>query len=196
LVSYLRPNLLLLDEPTNHLDLEMRQALAVALQDYEGAVVLVSHDRHLLRSVADDLVLVDQGVARVFDGDLDDYARWFMTREQAEVDAQVEPAANSAEQRKQRKREEAELRNRLSPLKNEIAKLEKRLAQAQEERGKIELSLADSELYAAAAKVKLQDLLQKQTDNSRLIDTLEEQWLEAHDRLEQAMAQAGVNSSL
>jgi len=113
---------LLLDEPTNHLDLEMRQALAVALQDYEGAVVLVSHDRHLLRSVADDLVLVDQGVAKEFDGDLDDYARWFMTREQAEVQAQSEPNANSAEQRKQRKREEAELRKRLSPLKNEIAK--------------------------------------------------------------------------
>jgi ATP-binding cassette subfamily F protein 3 len=196
LVSYLRPNLLLLDEPTNHLDLEMRQALAVALQDYEGAVVLVSHDRHLLRSVADDLLLVDQGIAQVFDGDLDDYARWFMTRERAEVEADAKPSANSAEERKQRKREEAALRNRLSPLKNEIAKLEKQLAHAQEERSKIEISLADGELYAAAAKVKLQDLLQKQTDNSRLIDTLEEQWLEAHDRLEQAMAQAGVNSSL
>jgi len=194
LVSYLRPNLLLLDEPTNHLDLEMRQALAVALQDYEGAVVLVSHDRHLLRSVADDLVLVDQGVAKEFDGDLDDYARWFMTREQAEVQAQSEPNANSAEQRKQRKREEAELRKRLSPLKNEIAKLEKHLAQAQEDRSKIELSLADSEIYAAAAKAKLQDLLQKQTDNSRLIVTLEEQWLEAHDQLEQALAQAGAIS--
>jgi ATP-binding cassette, subfamily F, member 3 len=195
LVSYLRPNLLLLDEPTNHLDLEMRQALAVALQDYEGAVVLVSHDRHLLRSVADDLLLVDQGVAKVFDGDLDDYARWFMTREKAEVEAQAEPAANSAEQRKQRKREEAELRNRLSPLKNEIAKLEKRLTQAQQERAQIELSLADGEIYSAAAKTKLQGLLQQQTDNLRLIATLEEQWLEANDRLEQAVAQAGTASA-
>src|SRR5690606_1540136 len=80
LVSYQRPNLLLLDEPTNHLDLEMRQALAVALQDYEAAVVLVSHDRHLLRAVADELVLVDQGRATPFDGDLDDYARWFTAK--------------------------------------------------------------------------------------------------------------------
>jgi ATP-binding cassette, subfamily F, member 3 len=195
LVSYLRPNLLLLDEPTNHLDLEMRQALAVALQDYEGAVVLVSHDRHLLRSVADDLVLVDQGVARVFDGDLDDYARWFMTREQAEVQADAEPTANSAEQRKQRKREEAELRNRLSPLKNAIAKLEKQLSQAQDERVRIESALADSEIYAAAAKTKLQDLLARQTDNLRLITELEEAWLEANDRLEQAIAQAGLSSA-
>ena len=79
LVSFRRPNLLLLDEPTNHLDLEMRQALAVALQDYEGAVVLVAHDRHLLRAVADELILVDAGRASPFDGDLEDYARWFMT---------------------------------------------------------------------------------------------------------------------
>ncbi len=192
LVSYLRPNLLLLDEPTNHLDLEMRQALAVALQDYEGAVVIVSHDRHLLRAVADDLVLVDQGVAKPFDGDLDDYARWFMTREKAEVQAETEAPANSAEQRKQRKREEAELRNRLSPLRAEIAKLEKRLGQAQEERAQIESALADSEIYTAAKKQQLQELLLRQTDNTRLIGSIEEQWLEATERLEQASAQAGI----
>src|SRR5690606_37430836 len=106
LTSYLRPNLLLLDEPTNHLDLEMRQALAMALQDYEAAVVLVSHDRHLLRAVADDLILVDQGRAQPFDGDLDDYAKWFQTREAAEEAEIVSAAPTSAEQRKQRKREE------------------------------------------------------------------------------------------
>ncbi|HEU4654498.1 MAG TPA: ATP-binding cassette domain-containing protein [Steroidobacteraceae bacterium] len=192
LVSYLRPNLLLLDEPTNHLDLEMRQALAVALQDYEGAVVLVSHDRHLLRAVADDLVLVDQGAAKPFDGDLDDYARWFMTREKAEVQAETDAPANSAEQRKQRKREEAELRNRLSPLRTEIAKLEKRLGQAQEERAQIESALADSEIYTAAKKQQLQELLMRQTDNTRLIGSIEEQWLEATERLEQASTQAGL----
>src|SRR4029079_16357590 len=79
LVAFRRPNLLLLDEPTNHLDLEMRQALAVALQDYEGAVVLVAHERHLLRAVADELILVDGGHAEQFDGALEDYARWFLT---------------------------------------------------------------------------------------------------------------------
>jgi ATP-binding cassette subfamily F protein 3 len=190
LVSYLRPNLLLLDEPTNHLDLEMRQALAIALQDYEGAMVLVSHDRHLLRAVADDLILVDQGAAKPFDGDLDDYARWFLTREQAEEAAIGTPAANSAEQRKQRKREEAELRNRLSPLRNEIAKLEKQLAQAQGERMKIEAELADETIYAPAAKQKLQDLLKRQTENLRNIEQLEERWLAATDRFEQALARS------
>ena len=87
LVSYLRPNLLLLDEPTNHLDLEMRQALAVALQDFEAAVVLVSHDRHLLRAVADELLLVDQGRVTPFDGDLDDYAKWFTSARTKRVHA-------------------------------------------------------------------------------------------------------------
>src|SRR5690606_15533090 len=110
LVSYLRPNLLLLDEPTNHLDLEMRQALAVALQDFEAAVLLVSHDRHLLRAFADELILVDRGRAQPFDGDLDDYARWFTTREAEEEAAIASAAPTSAEQRKQRKREEAEQR--------------------------------------------------------------------------------------
>src|SRR5678815_200833 len=119
LVSFRRPNLLLLDEPTNHLDLEMRQALAVALQDYDGAVVLVAHDRHLLRAVADELILVDAGRATPFDGDLEDYARWFLTSaapaQEQETVAQPTPEQTS-EQKKQRKREEAERRNRLSPL--------------------------------------------------------------------------------
>src|ERR1700761_6529185 len=114
LTAYLRPNLLLLDEPTNHLDLEMRQALAVALQEYEGAVVLVSHDRHLLRTVADEFIVVDKGRATPFDGDLEDYAKWLSETDDAPVAAdadgvpkQVQPQAESAELRKQRKREEA-----------------------------------------------------------------------------------------
>jgi ATP-binding cassette subfamily F protein 3 len=195
LVSYLRPNLLLLDEPTNHLDLEMRQALAIALQDYAGAMVLVSHDRHLLRAVADDLILVDQGAAQPFDGDLDDYARWFMTREKTEEARLATPAANSAEQRKQRKREEAELRSRLSPLRNEIAKLEQQLAQAQGERTKIEAELVDENIYAAAAKQKLQDVLRRQTENLRTIERIEEQWLAATERLEDAISQSALGSS-
>src|SRR5690606_10219431 len=139
-----RPNLLLLDEPTNHLDLEMRQALAVALQDYEAAVVLVSHDRHLLRAVADDLILVDQGRARNFDGDLDDYARWFTTREEsASIDSSTAgAAAASADQRKQRKRSEAQRRNRLSPLRAEIAGIEATIHRLERQRSEIETSLA------------------------------------------------------
>ncbi len=187
LVSYLRPNLLLLDEPTNHLDLEMRQALAVALQEFEAAVVLVSHDRHLLRAFADELILVDQGRAQPFDGDLDDYARWFTTREAAEEEAiSAAPAPTSAEQRKQKKREDAERRARLSPLKNEIAKLEREIVRLQGELARIEAALAAPDIYEASAKARLHELLQSQTRFKRELASFEEAWLEASEKLEQA----------
>ena len=184
LTSYLRPNLLLLDEPTNHLDLEMRQALAMALQDYEAAVVLVSHDRHLLRAVADELILVDQGRAQLFDGDLDDYARWFQTREDAETATEDAPAALNADQKKQRKREEAERRNRLSPLKADIARLEKQLAKLEQERTIVETALAEPDIYNPGSKQKLQELLQKQTQLKRDISNVETEWLSASEKLE------------
>ncbi|WP_129641794.1 ATP-binding cassette domain-containing protein [Peristeroidobacter agariperforans] len=190
LTSYLRPNLLLLDEPTNHLDLEMRQALAMALQDYEAAVVLVSHDRHLLRAVADELILVDQGRAQPFDGDLDDYAKWFQTREAAETSAEEETtaAALSAEQKKQRKREEAERRNRLSPIKADIARLEKQLAKLEQERTSVETALAEPDIYNPSSKQKLQELLQKQTQLKRDIANVETEWLAASEKLEAEMS--------
>jgi ATP-binding cassette, subfamily F, member 3 len=190
LVSYQRPNLLLLDEPTNHLDLEMRQALAVALQDYEAAVVLVSHDRHLLRAVADELILVDQGRASPFDGDLDDYARWFTTREAASNAPAIAaaPSGTSAEDRKQRKREEAERRNRLSPLRAEIAQLEAQITQLQTQNNEVEAALTDPDLYTAQSKSRLQELLQKQTRLRRDLEAREAAWLEASERLEAALA--------
>ncbi len=187
LVCYLRPNLLLLDEPTNHLDLEMRQALAVALQDYEAAVVLVSHDRHLLRAVADELILVDQGRAAPFDGDLDDYAKWFTTREQTETG--VTELSMGAEEKKRRKREEAERRNRLSPLKNEIARIETRIAALEQERTAMEKELASPDLYNANAKNRLQELLQAQTRVKRDIEDSEARWLAANERLEAALSE-------
>nr|WP_298716897.1 ATP-binding cassette domain-containing protein [uncultured Steroidobacter sp.] len=188
LTSYLRPNLLLLDEPTNHLDLEMRQALAMALQDYEAAVVLVSHDRHLLRAVADELILVDQGRAQPFDGDLDDYAKWFQTREEAETAEEASPAALSADQKKQRKREEAERRNRLSPLRADIARLEKQLAKLEQERTTVESALAEPDIYNPSSKQKLQELLQKQAQLKRDISNVETEWLSASEKLEAELA--------
>ena len=190
LTSYLRPNLLLLDEPTNHLDLEMRQALAMALQDYEAAVVLVSHDRHLLRAVADDLILVDQGRAQPFDGDLDDYAKWFQTSEEAQTATEDEcaPAALSAEQKKQRKRDEAERRSRLSPIKADIARFEKQLAKLEQERTIVETALAEPDIYNPNSKQKLQDLLQKQTQLKRDISNVETEWLTASEKLEAEMS--------
>jgi ATP-binding cassette subfamily F protein 3 len=187
LVSYLRPNLLLLDEPTNHLDLEMRQALAIALQDYDAAVVLVSHDRHLLRAVADDLILVDQGRARPFDGDLDDYARWFTTREQQEERLiEVREGVQTAEQKKQRKREEAEQRNRLSGLRSEIAKLEKEMQKLQAELATIEAALADPSVYQDQSKARLRQLLDSQTTLKRKLETAESAWLDNSEKLELA----------
>jgi ATP-binding cassette subfamily F protein 3 len=187
LVSYTRPNLLLLDEPTNHLDLEMRQALAVALQDYDAAVVLVSHDRHLLRAVADELILVDQGRARSFDGDLDDYARWFTTREQAEEQQiEVEQGAHTAEQKKQRKREEAEQRNRLSGLRSQIAKLEKEMEKLQTELAAVETVLSDASIYQEQSKPKLLQLLESQTTLKRKLEAAESSWLEHSEKLESA----------
>src|SRR5688572_1705114 len=195
LVSFRRPNLLLLDEPTNHLDLEMRQALAVALQDYEGAVVLVAHDRHLLRAVADELILVDAGRASPFDGDLEDYARWFMTsaaptqaEDTAVKSAPEQTNAQTNEQKKQRKRLEAERRNRLSPLRAEVARCEARIAELERRRGEIEAALATPDIYGEQAKQQLQALLKAQTQLRRDLQACEEAWVAASERLDAELA--------
>ena len=191
LVSFRRPNLLLLDEPTNHLDLEMRQALAVALQDYEGAVVLVAHDRHLLRAVADELILVDAGRATPFDGDLEDYARWFMTSAaptpEADTTSKSAPEQTN-EQKKQRRRLEAERRNRLSPLRAEVARCEARIAELERRRAEVETALANPDIYGEQAKQQLHDLLKVQTQVRRDLQASEEAWLAASERLDAELA--------
>ena len=189
LVTYLCPNLLLLDEPTNHLDLEMRQALAVALQDYAGAVVLVSHDRHLMRTVADVFHIVHRGRALPFDGDLEDYAKWLADADQvgsAEPPVNTEQRATEAN-RKQRKREDAERRNRLSPLKAQIAGFEQELERLARETVDVQSRLAEPDLYSDAARDTLRQLLQKQTDLKRATEKAEAAWLEASEQLEAAM---------
>jgi ATP-binding cassette subfamily F protein 3 len=164
LVSYLRPNLLLLDEPTNHLDLEMRQALAMALQDFAAAVVLVSHDRHLLRAFADELLLVDGGRVTPFDGDLDDYTRWFsITREEQKNAVRTESSSTSAEDRKQ---------------------LEKSMAQLNTEITDIKTILATEAIYRDAERNRLRELLETQAQLNRKLERLETDWLEASERLE------------
>ena len=191
LVSYLRPNLLLLDEPTNHLDLEMRQALAMALQDFAAAVVLVSHDRHLLRAFADELLLVDGGRVTQFDGDLDDYTRWFsITREEQKNVVRNDAASISNEDRKQRKRDDAERRKRLSPLKNQVAQLEKAMAQLNSEIADIKAILASEVIYRDAERNRLRELLETQGQLNRKLERLEADWLEASERLEREAAQS------
>ena len=192
LVAYLRPNLMLLDEPTNHLDLEMRQALTVALQEYTGAVVLVSHDRHLLRTVADQFYIVHAGKAVEFDGDLEDYAKWLnetdsvapATAATPVAKAEVAAAPESAESRKQRKREEAERRNRLSPLRAAVEKCERDLERLTKERSEVQAALEAPDLYTDSAKDRLRKLMERQTQLAREIENVEASWLAHTERLE------------
>ncbi len=189
LVSYQRPNLLLLDEPTNHLDLEMRQALTVALQEYEGAVVVVSHDRHLLRTVADELYRVSDGRAQLFEGDLDDYAR--MQEGEASGKAVTAPSntrVQGADAKRQRKREEAGRRQRLSGLKAEAGRLEQLLARLQGDLANNEAELADPALYAQDAKLELKKRLEAGRQLAAQIAQTEDAWLVAAERYEAAIA--------
>ena len=185
LVVYARPNLLLLDEPTNHLDLDMRLALTVALQDFPGAVLLVSHDRHLLRSVADRFLLVHDGRVQDFDGDLDDYARWL--RDGA-GDRHFRSRAKRASttSRKDARREAAQRRQELQPLRRSLKDLEKRLHTLEQRRAALEERLADRELYDENRKQDLQDLLHQQRDVAADLESTEARWLEIGERLEAA----------
>jgi ATP-binding cassette subfamily F protein 3 len=191
LVSYLQPNLLLLDEPTNHLDLEMRQALAVALQDYNGAVVLVSHDRHSLRTFADQFLIVAHGEAKPFDGDLDDYADWLAKSAAPETIAKPQRGAESADDRKQRKRDEAERRNRLTPLRNALAKCDRELERLAKERAAIESQLAAPDIYSVENKARLNELLVAQGRLTSELDKVEAEWLRVTEQLEKTEATEG-----
>jgi ATP-binding cassette, subfamily F, member 3 len=191
LVTYLRPNLLLLDEPTNHLDLEMRQALAVALQDYAGAVVLVSHDRHLLRTVVDEFYIVHEGRARVFDGDLEDYAKWLAAADRA-VSSPAERKLETSESRRQRKRQQADERNRLSPLRAAIARCEGELERLARERSRVQAQLAAPQIYADSARERLAQLLDEQARLALATDKAEGAWLECTEQLEQQVRKLGA----
>jgi ATP-binding cassette, subfamily F, member 3 len=183
-----RPNLLLLDEPTNHLDLEMRHALGMALQDYPGAIVLVSHDRYLLRLVANELWLVAAGRAGPFDGDLDDYAQWLRSDAQASEASAADRggAMRGAVAQKERKRLEAERRQRLTPLRSAVTRAEADIGALTEELAGLEERLNAPALYEPAARQQLTELLAAQADRKRRLDAAEEAWLSAADALEAA----------
>ena len=180
-----RPNLLLLDEPTNHLDLEMREALNLALQEYTGCVVLVSHDRHLLQTTADELWLVADGSARVFDGDLDDYARWLAEQRNASTSPRKPPTATATiSHRDQRAAQQAQQAQQRS-LKKTADKLEKQLSAWQTEMALLETRLADPALYAAGNDLTLATSLQQRRDElGTAIEQAEEHWLETLLELE------------
>lgn len=189
LIAWDKPNLLLLDEPTNHLDLEMRLALTMALQEFSGAVLVVSHDRHLLKSTTDNFLLVADGVVEEFDGDLDDYTRWLADYRQR--NAPVSNTAVNADKtdKKAQRQQAAALRQQLAPHKREAEKLEKELGTLHEKLAKIEAALGDSAIYEAANKDKLRDLLADQAKLKVRESELEEAWMEALELLESMQAE-------
>lgn len=180
-----RPALLLLDEPANHLDLDMREALTMALQSYEGAVVLVSHDRHLLETTVDDLLLVADGGVRPFDGDLDDYARWL--REQQRGRAAAEQPVEAPRQDARAKRQEAaQKRTALRPLRQAVEQLEKKMARCTDALAELEQALGNEALYQPEHKAELTRLVAEQGQQRSTLEALEEQLLDAMEALEQA----------
>ena len=186
LVVWDKPNLLLLDEPTNHLDLDMREALNLALQGFEGAMVIVSHDRHLLRSTADEFYLVHGGRVEAFDGDIDDYHKWLLEQErnQAAADKPAEAGVFSAAARKDQKRREAEFRQTIRPLKQQLEKLEARMEKIQLRLQQIETDLADPEIYTDGAKPKLTALLAEQGPLTGELEAIELEWMTLSEDLQ------------
>jgi len=194
MIALQKPNLLLLDEPTNHLDLEARHALTMALQAYEGALVVISHDRHLLRQVVDQYWLVANGKVKEFEGDLQDYQAQVQSLALAQAKNKIEakrakPQTGNNEllttlERKELKRQQAEHRKQLSPLKKSIAKLEKDIDTWQAKLDLLETELAQPNLYQSDNKATLRDLLSQQAHASEQHEVCEEQWLEQQDRLE------------
>ncbi len=184
-----RPNLLLLDEPTNHLDLEMRQALSVALIEYTGALVVISHDRHLLRSVCDELLIVHDGIVDRFKRSLDEYPAWLKERDLARNKAANAKIETPPEQisKKQQRQEQAQRRQRLKPMYDKVRDIEKQLAASREDLETLEERLTDPSIYTDhERKSELTQLVQDQAAKKAEIQTLEWNWLEASEALEVA----------
>ncbi|MDD0842303.1 ATP-binding cassette domain-containing protein [Pseudomonas sp. Gutcm_11s] len=189
LIAWGKPNLLLLDEPTNHLDLEMRLALTMALQEFAGAVLVVSHDRHLLKSTTDEFLLVADGRVQPFDGDLEDYARWLVDfRARQLPQSSAAPAADKTDKRAQRQAAAA-LRQQLAPHKKQADKLEQELGKVQGKLAGVEEKLGDSGVYEAARKDELRELLAEQARLKASEAELEESWLLALETLEELQRQ-------
>ncbi|EJN25395.1 ATP-binding cassette domain-containing protein [Pseudomonas sp. GM80] len=189
LIAWERPNLLLLDEPTNHLDLEMRLALTMALQEFSGAVLVVSHDRHLLKSTTDNFYLVADGKVEEFDGDLEDYARWLVEYRQRNAPVSNTPANPDKTDKKAQRQAAAALRQQLAPHKREADKLEAELGKLHEKLAKVDASLGDSDIYEPARKNELRDLLAEQAKLKVREGELEEAWMEALEVLESMQAE-------
>ncbi len=185
LIIWQRPNLLLLDEPTNHLDLDMREALTLALQEFEGALVLVSHDRHLLRTTTDTLMLVADGRVQAFEGDMDEYAAWLAARR---AESRGRPANGEAATRKDQKRAEAEQRQvraaSRKPLEKRVRALEGDMEKLGTEQARLEAQLASPDFYGGADQTLVTTTLREQARVAAKLDEIEAEWLTLQEELE------------
>lgn len=188
MLTWLKPNVLLLDEPTNHFDIDMREALALALQSYQGAVILVAHDKNLLESVVDEFWLVNEGQVAPFEGDLEQYQQWLQENcwRVSAKPASSEEKQNTAKNKKEQKRAEAEKRKQLAPLKKRLEKIEKEIADLEQRKSVIEETLADASLYEADNKDALQRAMGESNDVQQGLAKLEQEWFELSEQLEQA----------
>jgi ATP-binding cassette subfamily F protein 3 len=182
LVVWQRPNLLVLDEPTNHLDLDMRHAMEVALQGFEGALVLVSHDRHMLRNSVETLLLVHDGCVEEYSDDLASYETWVLNRYR---DSDNSEAAATDNSRKEKRQQAAATREKLRPVKKAIASIERDLDRQQQNLAALQEQLADADLYQVTRKEELAELLKREGELKRLGASLEERWLEQQQQLEE-----------
>ena len=184
LIAWQKPNLLILDEPTNHLDMEVRDALLLAMQQFEGAVLLVSHDRYLLRHTVDDFWLVANGQVFNYEGDLADYQKHL-----SQIDANDEPTPSiKTDDKKAKRQQAAELRNLLAPLKKVVTLAEKSMAKIEPTLEAIEQRLADPSIYLQDNKDELKTLLKQQGELKEAMEAHEIEWMDAVEQLEQAEA--------
>lgn len=197
IIVFQKPNLIVLDEPTNHLDMETRDALDMALQEFSGALILVTHDKHLLASIADQFWWVHEGQVSLFQGDLDSYLQARLKTLKLSQDA-LKAAANSetdrpAQNKKQLRQQSAQRRKQLDaqlrPFHKQLASVEQQMDQAQSSLSKLHVLMEDSSLYEAANKEKLTDSLKQQAQLESALETLELQWLEIQEEIE-AITQA------
>ncbi|MDG0971562.1 MAG: ATP-binding cassette domain-containing protein [Porticoccaceae bacterium] len=183
MIVWQKPNLLLLDEPTNHLDLEMRHALTMALQGYEGALVVISHDRHLLRNTVDEFYLVAEGAVREFDGDLNDYQKWL--KNYSRISDAIKPTAIEVSVDKKLSRQEsAEKRKKLEPITKKIKIIEAEIESLQQTLAVVEITLSDSSIYNEGNKTLLKDTLSQQANIKKSILNSEDRWLELQGEIE------------
>lgn len=192
LLVYQKPNVLLLDEPTNHLDLEMRYALSYALQDFVGALVVVSHDRYLLRSVCNELVLVAHERVEPFEGDLNDYALWLKSQRETALKGEnsciYDTVSDKSQQNKRQKRqEEANRRKKNQPLRRRVQQLEKQINTLQTEQQQLENELADPKAYDNFDQEYMQNLFRRKADLESQLSLLEAEWLEASEEYEASL---------